>query len=63
MNKEALRMFRDNGAFQAFFPPEEEEDGHAELLRQLPNLETFEPEDGYWGRQIKTSLGNTIRLA
>ena len=61
-NKEALGMFRDNGAFQAFFPTEEDKDGHAELLRQLPNLETFEPQDGYWGGQIKTSLGNTIRL-
>src|SRR5438552_3641239 len=61
-NKEALRMFRDSGAFYGFFPPEEDKNGHAELLRRLPNLDTFENEEAYWGRQVKTSLGNTIRL-
>jgi type III restriction enzyme len=61
-NKEALRMFRDSGAFQAFFPSEEDKDGHAALLARIPILETFEKADAFWGRQIKTSLGNTIRL-
>jgi type III restriction enzyme len=49
-NKEALRMFRDSGAFQAFFPAEENLQGHAELLKRVPNLETFEKEDAVWGR-------------
>jgi type III restriction enzyme len=61
-NKEALRMFKDAGAFQAFFPPEEDKDGHAALLKRVKNLETFEGDDAYWGRQVKTSLGNTIRV-
>jgi len=61
-NKEALRMFRDSGAFQAFFPSEEDKHGHEKLLQRIPNLDTFEKEDAYWGRQVKTSLGNTIRL-
>ena len=61
-NKEVLRVFRDSGAFQSFFPPEEDKDGHAALLRRVPNLETFEKEDAFWGRQVKTSLGNTIRV-
>jgi len=61
-NKEALRMFRDSGAFQAFFPPEEDKDGHAKLLERVPNLETFGAADPFWGSQVKTSLGNTIRL-
>jgi len=61
-NKEALRMFRDSGAFQAFFPLEDDKQGHEKLLKQIPNLDTFEKEDAYWGRQVKTSLGNTIRL-
>src|SRR2546430_17219297 len=61
-NKEALRMFRDSGAFQAFFPAEEDKEGHARLLERIPILETFEKEDAFWGRQVKTSLGNTIRL-
>jgi type III restriction enzyme len=61
-NKEALRMFRDSGAFAAFFPAEEDKEGHAALLKRVKNLETFEGDDIYWGRQIKTSLGNTIRV-
>ena len=61
-NKEALRMFKDAGAFQAFFPPEEDKEGHAALLKRVRNLQTFEGEDAYWGRQVKTSLGNTIRV-
>src|SRR5437879_2376596 len=61
-NKEALRMFRDSGAFQAFFPSEEDKDGHAKLLERVPNLETFEKADSFWCKQVKTSLGNTIRL-
>ncbi len=61
-NKEALRMFKDAGAFQAFFPSEEDKDGHAALLKRVKNLDTFEGDDAYWGRQVKTSLGNTIRV-
>ena len=61
-NKEALRMFRDSGAFQGFFPPEEDKRGHEALLQRIPNLDTFEKDDAFWGRQVKTSLGNTIRL-
>ena len=61
-NKEALRMFRDSGAFEAFFPSEEDKKGHARLLEAIPNLDTFESADPFWGRQVKTSLGNTIRL-
>jgi type III restriction enzyme len=61
-NKEALRMFKDAGAFQAFFPPDEDKEGHAALLKRVRNLQTFEGDDAYWGRQVKTSLGNTIRV-
>jgi len=61
-NKESLRMFRDSGAFQAFFPSDEDNAGHEKLLARVPNLDTFAGADGYWERQVKTSLGNTIRL-
>ncbi len=61
-NKEALRMFRDSGAFQAFFPADEDKEGHLKLVERAPNLDTFEKVDPFWGRQVKTSLGNTIRL-
>ena len=35
-NKEALRMFKDSGAFQAFFPPEDDKQGHENLLKRHP---------------------------
>lgn len=60
--KEQLRMFRDSGGFDRFFPAEDDIAGHEELLKRVPNLDAFEKEDGFWGRQIKTSLGNTLRL-
>ena len=60
--KDALRMFRDSGGFDRFFPPDDDPAAHAALLEEHPNLDTFEQTAGYWGRYIKTSLGNTIRL-
>lgn len=59
---EKLRIFRDSGGFDRFFPDEADIEGHRKLLEAIPNLDTFEKEDGFWGRQIKTSLGNTLRL-
>jgi type III restriction enzyme len=59
--KETLRMFKDSGGFDRFFPPEDDPGAHKALLQRLPNLDTFEKESGFWGRQIKTSLGNTLR--
>ena len=61
-NKETLRMFRDSGGFQDFFPPEDSIRGHAELLKRIPNLDAFGTGSGFLGKQIKTSLGNTLRL-
>ncbi len=61
-SKEQLRMFRDSGGFDRFFPHEDDPAAHADLLKQMPNLDTFEQEHGFWGRQVKTSLGNTVRL-
>ncbi|MDE0607856.1 MAG: DEAD/DEAH box helicase family protein [Acidimicrobiaceae bacterium] len=60
--KETLRMFRDAGGFDQFFPPDDDPIAHAELLGANPNLDTFEQSSGPWGRLIKTSLGNTVRL-
>ena len=61
-SKEQLRMFRDSGGFDRFFPADDDQRGHRDLLQKIPNLDTFEKENGFWGRQIKTSLGNTLRL-
>jgi type III restriction enzyme len=60
--KETLRMFKDSGGFDRFFPADDDREAHKELLRRIPNLDTFEKESGFWGKQIKTSLGNTMRL-
>lgn len=60
--KETLKVFQDSGGFQDFFPGEDDIKGLEKLLRKYPNLDTYEKESGFWGRQIKTSLGNTLRL-
>ena len=60
--KETLRMFRDSGGFEAFFPSDDDPKAHAELLDQFPNLDTFEQAPGFWGRYVKSSLGNTLRV-
>ena len=63
--KEQLRMFRDSGGFDRFFPGDDDVKGHAALLERVPNLDTFGMAGmpgAFWGRQVKTSLGNTLRL-
>ena len=53
--------FRDSGWFDRFFPADDDAAGHRALLERVPNLDTFEG-GGFWGRRVKTSLGNTLRL-
>ena len=60
--KDTLRMFRDSGGFDRFFPPDDDPAAHAKTLEQHPNLDTFKQTTGFWGSYIKTSLGNTVRL-
>ena len=60
--KDTLRMFRDSDGFDRFFPPDDDPTAHARMLEEHPNLDTFEQTAGFWGRYIKTSLGNTVRL-
>ena len=60
--KDQLRMFRDSGGFERFFPREDDAGAQEKLLAEVPNLDTFEEAGGVWGRQAKTSLGNTLRL-
>ena len=62
VTKEQLRMFRDSGGFDRFFPDGDDLGGHKKLLDQIRNLDTFEREGSIWGRHAKTSLGNTLRL-
>ncbi len=60
--KDTLRMFRDSGGFDRFFPADDDPGAHAALLGTNPNLDTFEQTGGFWGRYVKSSLGNTVRL-
>lgn len=57
-SKETLRMFRDRGDVHGFTPPEGEQQAHAALLAEVPNL------DGYQGMfpMVKDSLGNALRI-
>lgn len=61
-NRDVLRIFRDSGTFSEFFPSEDHVQQQEELLKRIPNLNTFEKENAFWGKQVKTSLGNTLRL-
>ncbi len=60
--KDTLRMFRDSGGFDRFFPPDDDPPAHAKMLEEYPNLDTFKQTTGFGDRCIKTSLGNTVRL-
>ncbi len=60
--KETLKVFKDSGGFQDFFPPEDDVTEQGLLIKCFPNLDTYEKQSGYWGKQIKTSLGNTLRM-
>lgn len=59
-NKQSLRIFRDSGGFDGFFPPEDQWAAQQEALKAIPNLDCFEGE-GALNRQIMTSLGNALR--
>ena len=52
--KEQLRMFRDSGGFDSFFPPDDDITSHQALLERIPNLDTFEEGGaGFWGRHVQ----------
>lgn len=62
-NKDSLKMFRDRGDVEGFFPPEGDQDAHAEALRLTPNLDVYDLVDtAYPWTQVKDSLGNALRL-
>jgi len=61
-NKETLKVFRDSGGFTDFFPAEDNYPAQHELLKQYPNLDYFGEESEVFNQQIKTSLGNTLKI-
>ncbi len=60
--KETLKIFQDAGGFEAFFPNEDDLKANEELLKRFPNLDAFGKPGQAFGRQVKTSLGNTLRV-
>ncbi len=61
-NKDSLKMFRDRGDVVGFFPPEGDQQAHAEALRQTPNLDVYDlTGSSYPWTQVKDSLGNALR--
>ncbi len=61
-NKETLKVFRDAGGFADFFPQDDDHKGNEVLLSRFPNLDYFGTSAGLFGRTVKTSLGNTLRI-
>ncbi len=61
-NKETLKVFRDAGGYTDFFPAEDNYPGQQTLLKRIPNLDCFTMPGGIFNIQIKTSLGNTLKL-
>ncbi len=60
--KDQLRIYRDSGGFDQFFPSEDESAKHAKLLNDYHNLDTFSQLGALGEKIVKTSLGNTLRL-
>ncbi|MGZ8157742.1 MAG: DEAD/DEAH box helicase [Methylobacter sp.] len=65
-NKDTLKMFKDSGRFESFFPPLDDYIANNALLSVVPNLDTADlMDDGpnvISGISIKHSLGNVMRL-
>ena len=61
-NKETLKVFRDRGGFTDFFPREDDVESHKKLKGRIPNLDCFSSEHEIFGTQLKTSLGNTLKV-
>lgn len=59
--KEALKVFQDSGGYESFFPADNRYDLHKQLIEQIPNLDVWAGADAAMP-QVKTSLGNAIRL-
>ncbi|MBK1717913.1 DEAD/DEAH box helicase family protein [Thiocystis violacea] len=63
-SRESLKMFRDRGDVQGFFPPEGDVETHRLVLDQIPNLDAYgkSAEAGAFWPLVKDSLGNALRL-
>ncbi len=62
-NKDSLKMFRDRGDVQGFFPSEGDQEAHALAKAATPNLDIYDLTESptVWP-MVKDSLGNALRL-
>jgi type III restriction enzyme len=60
-NKETLKMFQDAG-YESFFPAEDQPSKHKSLLLDIPNLDVYTGDERFFEVQVKTSLGNVLRV-
>ncbi|TAF08384.1 MAG: restriction endonuclease subunit R [Flavobacteriia bacterium] len=60
-SEESLKVFKDSGGFDSFFPEDNRYDLHYQWLEKVPNL------DAMWQNgeqaQLITSLGNAVRVS
>lgn len=61
--KEGLKVFRDSGGYEGFFPADNRTDLHARLIDNFPNLDLLSDIDGLIAPLIRTSLGNAVRVS
>ncbi len=61
--RDQLKFFRDSGGnIVQHFPPENEPEQHRALKARIPNLDMLSEDEGRGEHQVKTSLGNLVRL-
>jgi type III restriction enzyme len=61
--KETLKMYMDNGSYTDFFPDDDHLQQHNEILEKFRNLDVFDDQTNiFYRRQIKTSLGNVLKV-
>ncbi len=60
-SEDSLKVFKDSGGFDSFFPEDNRYDLHFQWLQQVPNLDIM------WNNgeqaQLITSLGNAVRVS
>src|SRR3972149_7963119 len=59
---EALKVFQDCGGYEGFFPSDSRYDLHKQIIEQVPNLDVISGANSFCP-QIRTSLGNAIRIS
>ncbi len=62
VSKETLKVFQDNSGYTEFFPAEDDYIAQADLLKAIPNLDTFGQPGELYGNLALTSMGNVLKL-